>query len=311
MFGMQAIAKHRLPDQDEEPASKRIVTMSGLVSLIKYNPLVVNLYDSILDGKCSTVDGYVFVATTGRSGSQSLSKIFQAADDAVCFHEPYPIMASDYPDAHTKDAYFHHLFATRKRINIKRAAAGHRYYVETNHQFIKNFAHLAVEEFGEKIRVLHIHRDPLKVAASFFSIDSVPGKTRTGRAYLLYPDQKDNLVQISDLLQSDPQFEDDLYKCLWYWYEIETRVKAARRQYSHVRWHSMRTEQLNDKAALVAMFEGLGIAHDPLRLDALVGSRVNTKTELKNKTVDLAEVEDKNDRLVRKMEERYGKEFWK
>ncbi len=285
--------------------------MPGLTEFIKYNPLVVALYDSILDGKCGSVDGYVFVATTGRSGSQSLSKIFQAADDAVCFHEPYPIMASDYPNRDTKDAYFRHLFHTRKRINIKRSAAGHRYYVETNHQFIKNFAELAVEEFGEKLRVLHIARDPLKVAASFFAINSIPGKTRTGRDYLLYPDQKDNQIQISDLLLGDPQFEDDLYKCLWYWYEIETRVKTARSRHPQVRWHSMKTEQLNDKEALVAMFEGLGVVYDQGRLDALVGSRVNTKTELKKKTVDMAEVEDKNDRLVSKMEERYGKEFWK
>ncbi|MCB2231491.1 hypothetical protein KQH82_12305 [bacterium] len=285
--------------------------MSGFIDLLKYNPLVVNLYDSILDGKCRTVDGFVFVATTGRSGSQSLSKIFQAADDAVCFHEPYPIMASDYPDPETKQAYFRHLFHSRKRINVKRAAAGHRYYVETNHQFIKNYAEMAIEEFGDKLRVLHISRDPLKVAASFYAIDSIPGKTRTGRAYLLYPDHRDNLLQMGDLLLGDPEFEHDLYKCLWYWYEIEARVKATRQKFPQVRWHSMKTEQLNDKQALVQMFEALAIVHDPERLDALVGSRVNTKTELKKKAVDLKEVEDKNDRLVRKMEERYGEGFWK
>ncbi|MBD3401949.1 hypothetical protein GF420_03565, partial [candidate division GN15 bacterium] len=83
--------------------------MSAITDLLKYNPITVNMYNRMLDGRCRTVEGYVFVATTGRSGSQSLSKIFQAADDAVCFHEPYPIMYADYPDPENKKAYFRHL----------------------------------------------------------------------------------------------------------------------------------------------------------------------------------------------------------
>lgn len=285
--------------------------MAGLVEAIKYSPMVVGLYEKLLAGKCESVEGYIFVATTGRSGSDSLSKIFQAADDAVCFHEPYPIMYSDYPDPATKRTYFDKLFYQRKKINVKRAAAGHRYYVETNHQFIKNYFHQSADYFGEKLRVIHMYRDPVRVGSSFYSIDSIPGKSRTGKAYLLDPAEEDNLIQINDLLTGSGDFRHDLYRCLWYWYEIETRIKKYKADYPTVTWAELRTDELNDRDALERMFNQLGVKFSPERLDQLVGSRENLKQNLKTKKVDQSEVERMNQKLLAVMEERYGAGFWK
>ena len=285
--------------------------MSGLVEALKYNPFVVGLVERLLAKKCQSVDAYIFVATTGRSGSESLSKIFQAADNAVCFHEPYPLMFSDYTDPTTKKDYFDKLFYQRKTINVKRAAAGHRYYVETNHQFIKNYFTQAVDYFGPKIRVIHMYRDPVRVGSSFFSINSIPGKTRPGLHYLLDPADDDNLIKINDLLSGDPAFAHDLFRCLWYWYEIEARIKAYKAQYPQVSFASLATDELNDKEALVRMFNTLGISFNPDRLDQLVGSRENQKMNLKKKSVDLSEAEQMNAVLLGKMEERYGKAFWR
>jgi len=285
--------------------------MAGIVEAIKYSPMVVGFYEKMLESKCRSVDGYIFVATTGRSGSDSLSKIFQAADDAVCFHEPYPIMFSDYDDPATKKAYFDKLFYQRKKINVKRAAAGHRYYVETNHQFLKNFFVQSAEYFGDKLRVIHMYRDPVRVGSSFFSIDSIPGKTPTGKHYLLDPAHDDNLLQVNDLLTGDPDFSHDLYRCIWYWYEIEARVKKYKTDFPSVTWAELKTEELNDKDALVRMFNQLGVTFNPERLEQLAGSRENLKKNLKKKSVDLSEAEAMNAKLLGKLEERYGKDFWK
>jgi len=283
--------------------------MTGLAGLLKYNRVSVGLYDWLLERRCREVEAYIFVATTGRSGSESLSKIFQAADRAVCFHEPYPLMYADYPNPSHKSEYFRSRFYGSKRINIKRAAAGNRYYVETNHQFIKNYADHAIAHFGDKIRVIHMVREPVKVAASFYAIDSIPGTSKTGKHYLLYPEHDDNLIQIADLLYDDPEFSHDLYKCLWYWYEIESRIKSYMERYPSVRWHTIRTDQLNDEPSLVDLFETLGIRYDADALKSLVGSRENTKSALKKQSVDLVEAEEMHQKLRAALAERFGDKF--
>ncbi len=286
--------------------------MTSISESLKYNPLSVSLCNMYFNGRCRRVDGYVFVATTGRSGSESLSKIFQAADRAVCLHEPYPIMLNTPEDPSVREAYFARRFHQRKRINVKRAAAPYRYYVETNHQFVKNFIVPAMDEFKEKIRVVHLHRNPVKVASSFLSIDSVPGRTPTGRNYLLNPADGDNRVRIADLLDGDPTFEHDFFRCVWYWYEIEMRTAEYRRRFSDVPWFSLNTEELNEESSLVSMFETLGIDYDSERLKSLVGSRANTKTELKKKKGrQIDNAQEMHDALLSRMEERFGTDFWK
>ena len=281
----------------------------SLVRSIKYSPPVVGLYEKILEQRCQSVDSYIFVATTGRSGSTSLSRIFEAADDAACFHEPYPAMQSRHPDPASKKGYFDRKFRQRKKINILRAAAGHRYYLETNHLFLKNFFEPAADYFGDRLRVIHLVRDPVRVASSFFAIDSIPGKTGMGNLYLLNPAHEDNLIQINDLLTEAPVFEHDLYKCLWYWYEIEARVRHYQAAYPDLPWTTLRTEELNDKAALTRMFNEIGVHHDPAKLDQLVGNRSNLKKDRKRQSIELEAAEAMNDQLYEAIEARYGSEM--
>lgn len=280
----------------------------SLVRSIKYSPPVVGLYEKILEQRCQTVDSYIFVATTGRSGSTSLSRIFEAADRAACFHEPYPAMQSRHPDPASKAAYFDRKFRQRKKINILRAAAGHRYYLETNHLFLKNFFEPAADYFGDRLRVIHLVRDPVQVASSFFAIDSIPGKTVMGSLYLLNPAHEDNLIQINDLLTGDPAFEHDLFKCLWYWYEIEARVKHYRSAYPTLRWAELRTEDLNDGTALARMFNEIDVRFDPKRLDQLVGNRSNLKKDRKRQAIGGEAAAAMNDQLREAIEARYGRD---
>jgi hypothetical protein len=285
--------------------------MPEQLSVLKHNPLTVSLYNGLLESRTRNVEAYVFVATTGRSGSESLARIFAAADNAITLHEPSPIMFSDYTDASSKEAYFRRIFRSKKRIYIKRAAAGHRYYVETNHQFIKNFINFAIPEFRDKVRIIHMYRDPVAVASSFYSINSIPGRSGSGERYLLHPGEQDNRVDISDLLLSDPEFDHDFYRCLWYWYEIETRIREYKEKYPRIVWHDIQTQQLNDQASLEAMFESLGIKYDQVKLGRLVGSRANKKTSLKKRALAVEDATAMHDRLLAKMEMRYGKNFWR
>jgi hypothetical protein len=285
--------------------------VAGLFQAVKYSTPVIGAYEHLLSLRCRSVEAYIFVATTGRSGSESLSAILEAADNAVTFHEPYPIMYSDYPENADKKAYFDEIFYKIKRINMKRAAAGHRYYAETNHQFIKNYFTQSVDYFGDKLRVIHMVRDPVRVASSFYSIDSVPGDTPQGKLYMLDPADDDNLIQINDILAGDPDFNHGFFRCLWYWYEIETRVKKYKSEFPNVIWSELGTEELNDKDALISMLNQLGVKFNADILERVVGSRKNPRKSRDVKKEVPADTAEMADRLLKKMEDRYGKQFWR
>lgn len=278
--------------------------------LIKHNPLTVYSYNKILDYRCKSVKGYVFVATTGRSGTHSLAKIFQAVNNAVCLHEPYPIMYNDYPQGADKKDYYNKLFNKIKKVYIKRDAKDHSYYVETNHQFIKNFIFPAINYFGNKIRIVHLVRDPVSVAASLYEIDAIPHKTVRGKFYLLDPNDKDNKIKIGDLLNRCDEFKHDLYKCLWYWYEVETRIKMMKNKYSHIPFYRIKTDEINNKDVVLQMFKKLDIPVVSSKLDSLIGIRTNVRADEKNRNIDIEECTSMNNKLLKQMEERYGKSFW-
>ena len=277
---------------------------------LKYNPFTVATYNALLSYWCRNVRAYLFVATTGRSGSESLSKIFEAMDRAVCFHEPYPVMYNEYPEGTDPKRYFEERFKKVKQINIKRSAVGHKYYVETNHQFAKNFLPYAVACFGSKIRIIHLLRDSVKVASSLYSIGSIPGVTENGRIYLIDPSSKDNRIQIADILLSEADYNHDYYKCLWYWYEVETRIKHLKQTYSRVPWVRIETEDLNNLDVLTNLFHRLDIAVDSGRLESFVGIRRNTKFKNKTQTIPQEECASMHEKLLQRMEERYGSNFW-
>jgi len=105
-------------------------------------------------------------------------------------------------------------------------------------------------------------------------------------------------------------FKHDLFRCIWYWYEIETRIKKYKGEFPNVIWSELDIEELNDKNALVRMFNQLGLVFNIETLDRLVGSRENTTQVRGKKTAVLPDAEEMAVRLLDKMEERYGKRFW-
>jgi len=278
--------------------------------IAKRNPLTVYLYDKMLDIMCRECKNYIFVASTGRTGSVSLCKIFQAVKNCVSLHEPSPVMYNDCPPDANKEKYFYDLFYNLKRIYIKRAVKGNRCYVETNHQFVKNFISPAIEHFGNKIKIIHIVRDPVKVASSFYQINSIPGKSETAQYYLLDPKEKENLIQAADLLYDCDEFRNDIYKCLWYCYEVEARIKYAKQKYSHIEFYKLKTEDLNDKDIIRNMFQKFSLEYDEKILSQVIGVHANKRTHEKTRLIKYEECKIMNDKFVNVLENRYGVNFW-
>ena len=274
---------------------------------IRYNPLAMAAANHALrlTNRGTT---FVFVATTGRSGSAALASVFQAVRDVASFHEPWPAMTDDVPDGEDRSAYFARLFRNDKRFLVRRAAHGHRCYLETNHQFVKRFADLAVAEFGRALRIIHLVRDPVSVARSFHRIDSIPGRTERGRRWLLVPEDPQNLLPMVDLLRDGGALPHDLHRCLWYWYETEARIKALKARTPGIVWKDLRTEDLNDRERVINLFEGLGLDYDHRRLDDLVGVRRNLKRHYGEERVPAEQAEAMHDELRAALAERFGED---
>lgn len=281
-------------------------SVNALVHAVKYNGVTAGLYRRWLRARAADVRAFVFVATTGRSGSQSLARIFEAVDGAVCRHEPHPVLGDTCPPGRDRDGYFRHLFRVLKAPHVLRDARGHRFYVETNHQFVKRFAEEAVREFGRRLRVIHLRRDPVAVATSFYRIDSIPGRTERGRLWLLDPDDPGNRLPMADLLAPGAALDHDLYRCLWYWYETEARIADLRRRHPDLPMPTLETADLNDADALAACFRTLDIPLDRARLEALAGTRLNTKRDDVQHRMARGEAEAMHDRLRDRIRERFG-----
>jgi hypothetical protein len=223
----------------------------------------------------SRVKGFVFVATSGRSGSTTLQELFRCVPRSTALHEPDPRMNKEVLRAFNagEDRAAFRIFTNNKLPRILWSARYKHWYFETNHMFIKCFADAAVHHFRDRIQVVHLVRDPLAVANSFFRRPRIPG-TPEGNDWLLDPAAVRNLIRTDRLFEPGQRFCHDYYKCLWYWYETEARTAAFRATYPHVPVHRIETEQLNDLEAVTALFERLGVPVAAALADA-VGLRAN------------------------------------
>jgi hypothetical protein len=247
-----------------------------------HNPVVAGLALGMLRLRTRTVEKLIFTATTGRSGTLTLTKLFAAIPGCRAEHEAAPIMngpvlrAAMYGDA----ALVNRVYRRVKSVNIRRAAVGHRYYFESNHLFIKTFAHNAVADFGDRLAVVHLVRPAVDVANSIYQLRDYPS-TKNGDYWWLDFRAPTNLLVMADVLESDPEFSHPFYKALWYWYELEARIAAWRTRNPTVPVIYFETQWLNELERVCGLFDGLGLKYDKALLQPVVGSKENTREHQK------------------------------
>ncbi|MDD5271582.1 MAG: hypothetical protein PHU14_02570 [Methylovulum sp.] len=257
--------------------------MNPLIKSIKYHPLTVALFKAYYQFRCRKLKKIIFVATTGRSGTMTLTNIFNAIPGAChAEHEPYPIMFDDVLKAKAAgdEAYVRNEYWRKKAINLRRAAAGYDFYCEANHLFIKTYIEYAVEDFGDKVAVIHLVRDPVKVANSIYALQDYPG-TQAGNQWWLDYTAGGNHIRIADWLDNDPEFKHPFYKALWYWYEVEARIAHWRRALPHILFVDFYTEDFNDPQKTFALLKDLGIAFDEAALTTEINTQANTREHQK------------------------------
>lgn len=252
------------------------------LDFVKHNPLSRGILEYVLRRRCHSTKAFVFVASPGRSGSKTLSDMLTGIPGIAAFHEPTPNLIFEPACGPDQAAYLRSMFFEKKIFYVLRAAAGHSHYVETNHLFIKTFAEPAIEYFGDRTQIVHLRRDAISVALSFYKLGEIPGVEEVARRYMLDPAGSGNLVDPTLLLQAGSGFEHPFYRCLWYWHEIEARIARAKAQYPNVRWHFLETDQLNDAGAVRDLCRALTIDSHVDEIVRRAGLRSNLRTEKKD-----------------------------
>lgn len=249
---------------------------------LKHNPVVSGLALSALKLRTRRLERVIFTATTGRSGTLTLARIFGAVRGCAAVHEPYPIMngavlrAASYGDVALIDRVYRQI----KAINVRRVAAGHRYYLEANHLFVKTFIRNAADDFGDRLAVIHLVRPATEVATSIYCLRDYPGTERGNYWWLDYR-APSNMISMVRLLEEDPEFSHPFYKGLWYWHEIETRVAFWREHMPMLKMIRFETAWLNDLPKICDLLAELGIQYESAMIEGVVGAREHGKTDQK------------------------------
>jgi hypothetical protein len=217
----------------------------------------------------------VFTLTSGRSGTHYLNEFLRAnTRECVSMHEPY----FDSPTLFGRWIYARHIGDTagiRHQLEIKSkriARYAPKVYVETSHAFLKTYWDLAPEYFPD-LSVIHVVRDPLKVARSeaqrfeAYNRWYLPMCFYTGCDGKRYP--RWSLTGLERIFRHFQPYELTLFqKLLVQWIEIENRAMKFLDQFDmHKKCFFLHsTPDLNDPTKLRKLIEFIGV---PQRFDQL------------------------------------------
>ncbi len=211
----------------------------------------------------------VFTLSSGRSGTHYLASVIQAnATNCFCVHEPWfynPGMFGNPIHAYAKgdDAPIRRLLERKQRYIARKSP---KTYVETSHAFLKSYWHLAPEYFPD-LRLIHVVRDPMKVARS--EVQRFLHGERTRIPFIMHywaPDGKRYprwaLTGLEPIYRSFNFHALTLFQqYLIQWIEIENRAMQCldRFQLHNDCFFLHSTKDLNDPDRIRALFEFLGL----------------------------------------------------
>jgi len=268
---------------------------------LKNNEVTAFLAKKYFDLRTRDLKKLIFTATTGRSGTMSLARVFSRIPGCIAQHEPYPIMngevlkAASYGASEDVDRFYRR----SKSVCIRRAAVGYRYYFEANHLFIKTFAQQVVDDFGDRVSVVHLIRSPLEVAMSIFRLQDYPG-TKDGNYWWLDYRAPSNHIKIIDLLDTHKEFSHPFYKALWYWFEVEVRIAEWQKRMPSIPFLRFETNWLYRTERIFELLDRLKIEYEKSAIEEMTGTQANSREDQK-RAAPLAQYD--SERMLRLFQE--------
>ena len=229
----------------------------------------------------------VFTVTTGRSGTGWLARLLDCFPEVAVGHEPPPRMHK-WMRRVLDDPHAGRCFWEEEKLPAI-ARCRQPVYVETSHLFAKGFFEPLIE-LGVVPDLILLRRDPRRVAASLYGLNTIPGRTELGRTYYLSPDDP--------VLLPLPGWEKlhDYQLCYWYCLETEhrRRVYGERARTLGARVVEVALEDLTTPTAVCALGRELELPAPGLigrwRLHRLLRRPVNTKQRRKQRSLSAAEM---------------------
>lgn len=250
---------------------------------LKVNPITAGLAAKLGRSLCRSVKSYIFVANTGRCGSNTLQKYFECIKDGISLHEPHPILNGNALKFFNRgdEQYLQREFRLRKIPYMYWNAKFHRYYVETSNLFIKAYATEIAKTFGSKLKVIHLYRDRDGVARSLYwrsqSKDIFDADAPVWN-WLIEPWASRNILHMGKDIFLDGKFSHEYFVFLWQCYEVEARIIDFGISYPCIPIIRFQTEDLNNIQAVEQLFEALDLP-TPANLHNVVGRKFNTSQQ--------------------------------
>lgn len=245
----------------------------------------------------------VFLSTP-RCGTQWLAKNLCDfySDEAIVLHEP--ILYDYYPRLNLG----RYNSSMRPEDNPK--LAGHfdfiemttqnKKYIGIGWQSIAGIPEL-YRRFGDRLKLIHLYRNPIYVAASLVTMDFYTGKIkdRFEKAELNPFDDVSLLTSYKDKWNNLNLFE----KSLYYWTEINLRALEIKYRYQNISFYSLQFEDLFKKdkelsrITLIEVLSFIGLEYNKKMLDSLeiIHDEYHNKTNLK---IDWRDIEKHPQTLV-------------
>lgn len=183
----------------------------------------------------------IFCLSPGRCGTQWLAEVFRSVRGVCSFHEPQPDFAVVMRSSFARPEIRYQFWLDDKLPAI--ASAPGDVYLETSHVVGNGFVEPLLD-IGVVPDAIQIDRAARDVALSYWRRNTIPGRTETGRRYLVQPDDPDCYLPIPDWSYNHSYTDYQL--CYWYALEQMERNRAL----------SERLEQAGARVVYV-WFQGL------------------------------------------------------
>ena len=193
----------------------------------------------------------IFVANTGRCGSEFMFHIVDKMTNYPAFHEPKPYGA-EIMKMVNDEGRMDGKILQEKISAIKRATIDGNYF-ESSNMFIKVWAEAIIEEM-EDVCCVYLERNPLDVLISFAEYVTYHNNPHYPTRSFMNPSWKYNLLRI-------PGRAKWAEAILWNWYEVKARFEKMKDSFYMT--YSFRFEDLNSTKAWQAMFNHFRIKYDP------------------------------------------------
>jgi hypothetical protein len=220
----------------------------------------------------------IFTLATARSGTLYLRYLFQNnVRNCVCRHEPFfdwgnpTLFGRAIYDAYAGRVERIRRLLAKKRDYIERLPG--EVYLESSHAFLKS-SYVAALEFFPQLRLVHLIRDPLKVARSAAYREAWRRRVHAPFHFYRGDDGRKHFAWALTGNEAifQPFAREQLTLFEWYlleWIEIENRAMRFLAEYRlQERCFTLHSPaDLNDPARIQQMFDFFGLpARKPLRL---------------------------------------------